>query len=161
MESDKEAKMKKAMTIAAAAVLVLAAGTAMAVDTANVTVTASVAGTCSFASIPSVDFGSLDPGTNGAVNPAPVNLTFNCTNGIAYTLSDDKGGAAGSLSSNLSNGTDTVPYSLTYTNVSGVGLGAGGANEITSVLTGSIAAGTYGGISVGNYTDTIQFTINP
>jgi len=67
----------------------------------------------------------------------------------------------GSLSSTLSNGTDTVPYSLTYTNVTGVGQGAGVPNEITSVLTGSISAGTYGGISVGAYSDTIQFTINP
>ncbi len=153
--------MRKAMAILAAAALLLAAGAAMAADTANVQVTATVVGTCSFATIPAVDFGTLDPGTNGAVNPAPVNLTFNCTNGIAYTLSDDKGGAGGSLNSTLSNGTDTIPYSLAYSNSAGVGQGAGVANEITSVLTASIAAGTYGGISVGAYSDTIQFTINP
>jgi len=153
--------MKRSVLLMAAAVLLLMAGTAMALDTANVTVTATVAGTCQFATVPSLDFGSLDPAVGAAVNPAPVDLTFNCTTGVGYTLTDNKGGAAGSLSSNLVLGADTIPYSLTYSNDVGIGLGGGVANELTSSLTGSIAAGVYSSAPAGAYTDTIVFTINP
>ncbi|GAB4369036.1 MAG: spore coat U domain-containing protein [Deltaproteobacteria bacterium] len=154
--------MKRSILWMAAAVLFLGAGSAMAADTANVQVTATVVGSCSFATIPTVDFGNLDPTANVLVNAPAVDLTFNCTTGVPYTLTDNKGGINGSLSSTLDDGSgNTIPYSLTYNNYAGVGAGAGVGNEIVSTLAGTIAANTYGGAPAGIYTDTIVFTINP
>lgn len=154
--------MKGIRFVVAAIALLMMAGVAVAADTANITVNATVNGACRFRSVPTVDFPALDPSVGTAVDSPTVNLTFNCTRGVAYTLSDpvNPGVGDGTYSGTLV-GPDPIAYTLTYTNATGSGTGGGVGNALTSAITGHIAAGAYDLARAGAYTETVVFTISP
>ena len=155
--------MKRYFIAAVVVALLASAGVAVAATT-NVTVNATVNASCVFRTVPTVVFPDLDPTTGGAVDSPSVDLKFNCTKGVPYTLSDENnvGAPDGTYSGNLSNGPgDTIAYTLTYTVPSGSGGGNGVGNAITSEITGHIVAGAYDTAPAGLYTDTVTFTISP
>lgn len=147
--------MKKTVLAAIVSLaLVFSAGSALAAGTATVDISASVLGTCAFNSGGAIDFGNLDP-TSG-VSPSVTNATaanFTCTNGTAYTITDDAG-LSGAYE--LSDGTNAIPYALTYT---GTGTGTGTATDLS--ITADIAYADYQTKPAGTYTDTVTLTINP
>lgn len=152
--------MRKWIAMAAAVLMVAAAGTAMAATT-DVQVTAQVAGTCVFSTPPSFNFGLLDQAsTSDAVLNG--NLQFWCTNGVAYTLSDQAnvGTADGAYSGNLSDGAGhDIGYNIGYDNYQGTG--AGPSSPLVSSLTVTIPNGNYVGAVPGTYSETVTFTITP
>ena len=80
--------MKKIL-IAAAVIMMVSAlgGIALAAGTTTVNVSANIVGTCQFSTTPTLAFGALDQ-TSGAPATATGTLSFWCTKGAAYTLSD-------------------------------------------------------------------------
>lgn len=128
--------------------------------TQDITVSANVVGTCRFDSAANVGFGLLDQ-TSVADATATGSLVFWCTQNTNYTLSDEAnvGTADGVFTGSLVDGGNSIPYELTYTNVSGPG--AGKNSPITSVITGTIANADFVDAPAGTYSDTVTFTITP
>jgi spore coat protein U-like protein len=112
---------------------------------------------CQFGGSPTIDFGSFDA-TAGLVTGTPTQPTLWCTSGYTATVVDNGGqnGAAGT-SWNLHNGTNLIPYTLTYTK-SPVGLGKGTTDLMT--IGGFIASGAADAVPAGVYTDQVTLTIN-
>lgn len=153
--------MKKLLTIVVSAAVLMLGGTgAWAADTTDVTVTASIVGTCEFTNAPTLAFGVLDQ-TVATDATASVGLIFWCTNGQAYVLGDETNPLVGdgAFAGTLVSGGNNIPYTIAYNNFAGNGLGAG--TTITSTLTGTITNANYINKPVGNYSDTVTFTINP
>lgn len=143
--------MKKIVVLAVAAVIAMS-GTAMAAGTSTVAVSANVLASCTI-SAGTAAFGNLDP-----ANPVPINAGVSdpqvtCTNGTAYSITDD-GGLTGSLK--MANGANLIQYSLGYTN-SGTGNGSAGGIGISA----SVAGADYQFKPAGAYTDTVTLTVNP
>ena len=150
--------MKKILIVAA--VLIVAGalgGDVFAAGTTTVNVSANIVGTCQFSTTPTLAFGALDQ-TSGAPATATGTLSFWCTKGAAYTLSDPLG-STGTYSGSISNGTDTIAYSIGYTNATGSGTGK--TSPISSTLNATILNTDYVDVSAGAYAGTVQFTIAP
>jgi spore coat protein U-like protein len=156
--------MKKLILLVAAMALMISGGVAIAVDTATVTVSAIIPDTCRFTSpTAALSFGVLDQATAPAVS-AGTNLSFWCTNGASYTITDDDGLYETAPNANRMRSTtlavpEFIPYTLTYTPNAGTGLGP--ANPIALNITGNVAAGTYASNTADVYNDTVTLTINP
>lgn len=146
-----------------------------ATATASFNVTATVTATCSV-SATDVAFGNVNPLAAAAATQTGT-VTATCTNGTPYSISLAAG--AGTFAQRtMSNGTSTLNYNLYaeagHTNV--LGDGSGSTVLITSGTTiGTGATGTgaaqaytvYGNLplpqaaaTAGNYTDTINVTLN-
>ena len=157
--------MRRSVFLAAAAVLLLAAGTAMALDTATLTVQAVVSPTCKFSSpaAATLSFPVLDPGN--AVNvTASTTLSFWCTDGTAYTITDDDGLYETGVDANRMRSTalatpEFIPYTISYAPATGNGTGP--TSPITLTVSGDILGTDYSANSPDLYTDTVTLTINP
>lgn len=151
-------KKMKLAALALSLVGILSAGNAMAATT-DVSVTATITGTCRFNAAPTLNL-TLDQSlTTDATGTG--NLTFWCTNGTAYTLGDEANPLVGdgAFSGTLVAGLNNIPYSIAYTNYTGVG--AGKTTAITSALTATVVNADYVNKPAGTYTDTVTFTITP
>src|SRR3990170_5128271 len=150
--------MKKVMIVVAVIMMVGAvSGIAFAAGTTTVNVSANILGTCQFSTTPTLAFGALDQNSSSDATAAGT-LTFWCTKGVAYTLSDPLG-SSGTYAGTISNGTDSIAYSIAYTNATGGG--AGKTSPIASALTATILNANYVDVSAGAYAGTVQFTIAP
>lgn len=130
--------------------------------TQDLNVSARVVGHCAFNSASDVDFGDLDQ-ASAADATANGNLIFWCTKNASYTLGDEtnSGVGDGDFDGVLSSATttDTIDYSLAYTNFSGSG--AGKTSPITSAITATIVNADYVNVDAATYKDTVTFTITP
>ena len=126
------------------------AGSAFAA-TATLSVTATVNATCAITG-GTLDFGTIDPTTAPKVTATSSGVQVTCTNGTSYTLTDSLSSHAG----NLSDGSNNIPYSISYT-----GTGTGDGTAQTVAITGTIAAGTYNTMPAGSYSDTVTLTALP
>ena len=122
----------------------------------NLSVSATVVAGCRFQTGGTLNFGTLFTGDNLVVSlSASSQPTFFCTSGAAYTISNDSGlYFSGGL--RMSDGTDFIPYSITYT-ASAAGTGA----IQTMDINGTIAAGAYSAVGAGAYADTVVLSIIP
>lgn len=94
------------------------------------------------------------------------NLSFWCTKNTAYTAGTTKAGVVSGtgLASTMTNGTDTVNYTLTVTGASTAteaGTGSGKATPVLVSVQGDIAAAAFDNISAGIYQETIDITLLP
>ena len=142
--------MKKLLIATLATSILTAASAAMAGGTATLNVSATVQATCSITG-GTLNFGFLDPTLNGAVTANSSGVAVTCTNSTGYTLSD-----ASTNGYKLAFGGNDIPYTINYTK-SGTGTGA----AQTVAIAGNIAAGTYGTVPAGTYTDTITISVTP
>jgi len=127
--------------------------------TQNVKVSARVVGNCVFESVTDVNFGDLDPNSTTDAKAIPGELKFWCTKNASYTL-EDPDAAIGSYAGQLSgSGTEKIPYTLTYDNVTGPGKGK--SIPITSTISATIVNADYIDVAADTYTDTVTFTITP
>jgi hypothetical protein len=135
--------MKRALIVAITVALVSWGGVAMAIDTTDVDVTANVVASCVFTSTPTLAFGVLDQTSAG------------------YTLGDETNPLVGdgTFAGTLVDGPNSMGYSITYTNFTGVAGGIGA--PVTSVLTATIPNANYVGAPPGAYADQVTFTITP
>ena len=150
--------MRKTMVVFIA-LAVLAAGGAAWAATTQVAVSANVVGTCQFNNAGSVAFGQLDQVNAPLVTGTVIQPAFWCTKNASYTITDDSGVnelVAGAR--RMSNGTDTIQYTFTYT---AGGSGAGKTTPTSMSIIATIPAGTYSDVSAGSYADTVTLTITP
>ncbi len=148
--------MKKIRIFLAAAAMVALSSAAYAAGTATLDISATVQGTCSFQTSDTLDFGSLDPTVAVDQSLNSVGVTFICTNGTTFNVTDD-GGLLGTYT--LDSGTDTIPYALTYNGGSETGTGTGVAQNLDVTI--GILGTDYATASAGTYADTVTFSILP
>jgi spore coat protein U-like protein len=134
----------------------------MAADTANVTVSATVLSSCGFTSAGDLSFGNIDPGLPGPYTPVVTQLNVQCTNGQAFTVTDDGGnsGVPGGPFYMLS-GLNQLPYTFSYNNA-GAGIGFGGAAfDVSLNINGSVSQANAQAAVPGVYGDTILMSVLP
>lgn len=132
--------------------------TPVVADTANVDVSAQIVGTCKFETgVKSVSF-VLDQTSSGDATATVSQPKFWCTKGTTYSLSDNNGKNFANSKRRMSNGTDYIPYSFTYT-LNGTGTGKG--SPITMDIASTVANADFINVPAGTYTDTVQLTITP
>jgi spore coat protein U-like protein len=158
--------MKKMLGLVMVLGLVLVLGrVAMAGDTNTVTVTANVVGTCKFNSGTStLAFGELpfDAAGNALGDTASTSVTFWCTKGASYSITDDDGlyeAAAGNQSMKHGTLAEYIAYNFSYNPTSGTG--AGRTTNVTLNINGTVAGLAYQDASAGSYEDTVLLTIAP
>jgi len=156
--------MKRILAMATVAVgtLIFAGSVMAATKTSNVAVTANVAAVCSAITAPaSVDF-VLDPSVGGNV-VISNNVTFRCTNGTGYALTNDTGlYSASCAGSNCMNdgGTNYINYSIALTDTGGgVGTGMGAGQTKTVTMDATVASADYVNAAPGAYSDTMVLTL--
>lgn len=110
-----------------------------------------------------LNFGSLDPSNAVQVvkSVQAVNLNANnvgdCNGGPTLTIS-----IVGGTSRTLSNGTDTIPYTIAGFPITMPQPGNNRyVNFLSPAMTGTISAGTYANASAGTYTDTVTISVSP
>lgn len=146
--------MKRTLIAFLTLVTMIVAGNAFAAGTATVDISATVLGTCSFSAGDTFTFAALDP-TSGASPSLTQNaVTFACTNGTGYTITDD-GGLLGTYDLDDSGG-NLINYNFAYA-AAGIGTGA---NQNLSI-TVDIPFANYQNSPAGAYADTVTLTINP
>jgi spore coat protein U-like protein len=150
--------MKKILFLMLAMLLALA-GTSMAATVSDtVPVTATILGYCTIdTSTASIDFGSLDPNAAPNVTASVSQPTVNCTAGMPYTITDDDG--VNELVANQPRMYDGVAnyiqYSLTYTGAPLAGTGL----DVPMNIIGDLPGANYSLKPIGNYSDTVTFTV--
>ena len=144
------------------AAALLSAAAVQASDSANMTVQATVVGTCKLVTVPTLDFGTLNQVTAPNLTPAAVNVTYRCTKGSAPTSFKVGGTATSPFAGSLSNGTDTIAYSISWTAPTTAGSGLGSSVTPVNVgLSGSMNGSAYQNVSAGSYTQSVAIDIAP
>lgn len=147
--------MKKLVVLAAVAMFLMT-GSAMAANTATVGVSANVVGSCTIAG-GSIPFGNLNAAGAGPMNAVVTQPQVNCSNGLAYVVTDDDGMNESGVNANqMAFGANVIPYSFTYT---AAGVGTGGLANMD--IAASIAEADYLGKPAGIYNDTVTLTVTP
>lgn len=154
--------MKKFVLMMVVAFLLFAfSSMSYASDTATVNINATVVGVCKFVPPKTTTISvSLDPSVGGTVTGSST-LSFWCTKGTTYTITDDNGlYHGGTTTHRVKHGSldEYIPYIFNYTS-SGTGQGAN--NDITLNVSASFAEADYEDASAGTYSDTVTMTINP
>jgi hypothetical protein len=145
----------KALVVAS---LACAAGFATA-DTQTLAVTATVTGVCKFSATSTpLAFGTLDPSTIAADKQVTANVVYKCTN---KTASLGITGLTGPLT--MSNGTDTLAFSLAIAGDTSTGKGfvTGATTDLTAVVTGTVTVAAIQAAAAGSYTKDITLSITP
>ncbi len=139
-------------------------------STVTITVTADIVGSCKFnTSIPVLSVGQLGFDRSGnalgkTYTQSPdLIVTYWCTKGTIYDLQDSVGSIKNTTvtrSRKLTNGTDTIPYTL---KISDAGRDQ---NEASSTMTNitlsaEVPPGSYSHAAPGAYTDTLTLTVTP
>lgn len=147
--------------IVLASLLACTAGLAVSA-TQNLTVSASVSAVCSFTTAARTLSFALDPSVGGAISGTlSGTVQYKCTNGTAIgTASGGNGLNHDGTTRRVSDGTNSIPYSLTVTS-GGAGQGFSSGKDRTLSVTGSIAAADYLDAVAGTYTDTVVLTVSP
>jgi spore coat protein U-like protein len=144
-------------------------GGALAGNTNTLQVTATITGTCNFSAAnnaggnATLAFGTLDQTLASDATATQTSLSYWCTNGTAVgNITANNGQNSGSCGGSrcLSNGTDYIPYTLTFTDPSGT-LGTGKTSPLTVTFDGSIANADYVDAEAGSYSDLVTLTITP
>ncbi len=158
---NKEATMKKLLTMLVAIGILAAAGSAMASGTNTLTVTAAVAGTCKFSSGTStLAFGTLDPSVGTDVSGSGT-TQFWCTKGTTESISAGNGANYDGSKRNMLDSVsgDKIPYTLTLTPDGNPNAGPGSPRTLT--IGGQVLGTDYTAKSAGSYSDTVTLSITP
>lgn len=150
--------MSKFTRIALALGLVAASTFASAADeSANIAVTATVPGVCRLTA-PATLAITADPSVGGnASNTASV--SFKCTKNMTYNFTvntENDGSVSGNLTGAVN--AETMPYTATWTQPSGTGIGFSTAVNANIAVT--ITQANYEDKSADSYTGTVAVNIN-
>lgn len=152
--------MRRILMAMVAVAVVAMAGVAAEADTTTVSVNATVTGTCRFLTGGSVAF-TLDPASVADAAGTVTNPTFWCTNGTAYTITDDDGVndvVLGVHRMRLGATTNYIPYAFSYTST---GTGGGRTAVRTMNIAATVVNSDFANAAEGSYADTVTLTINP
>jgi spore coat protein U-like protein len=136
---------------------------AIAASSMSMQVNASVTGTCKISSVPTINFGALDPSNPVAISfPASTyKVTYQCTKGTTPAAITMNGGGSpfGGELSGLTTTTEKILYQITWVNPSTVGTGFGGAS-IDVDLVPTMTSTAYASVSAQSYRQTVTVDIN-
>ena len=163
--------MKRFMVVLAAMALVIAmVGGAFAADTTfqNVTATATVTGICKNGTDGTLTFGTIDPSSTDPVNATSSGLTYKCSNGTTFNISElastgagTTGTCAGYTGTMKSTGTPDDELDYTATCTAGPYTGTGFSVAVNVPITGTVTSAQYQDAKPHNdYTDTLKVTIS-
>ena len=145
-------KRHKIIVLAVVAALMLMAGNAWAgTDTSAVPVSAYVGGSCTLTG-GAIDFGNIEVANQAALFITQPSL--NCSSGMGYLISDDKGGSGGTLTSVLTGLGVDIDYTVSYTET-----GTGTGLAVNMGIASADIVGDFTGNTAGAYTDSITFTV--
>lgn len=151
-------KQMKLAVLAIALVGIFGAGNVLAADTATITVTADVQSSCVFdTTAATLAFGTIDPVANVFKETNIATINYTCVAGSTFTVVDVENGTYELI--NLDDGVTTIGYDLLYDSdpLSG-GESDGAQGNFT--IKAELAAGSYGGATVGNYEDIVTLSFN-
>jgi spore coat protein U-like protein len=161
--------MKKLMVVLAAMAFVMVmVGGAWAANTAQtVAVSAAVQSMCKNGTNGTMDFGSIDPGDTATVSKTSSGLTYKCSKGTTFNVSQLASTGAGTTGSctgytgtmkSTTTASDTLAYSVTCTAGPYTGKGFSAATPVD--ISGTISQSQYqDAVPHGDYTDTLTVTI--
>jgi spore coat protein U-like protein len=131
----------------------------------SLSVTASIAGACTLTTSGPMAFGNLDM-TSTAAETKQVTATYKCSLGYTvpangFTVGGSSSGAyAGTMASITAGNTDTIGYTIAWTEP-GAYVGAGFAVAGQQVvLTGTVPNANYISKATGSYADSVTIAIN-
>jgi spore coat protein U-like protein len=149
-----------------AATLALAASAGFSAQEArSLSVTASIAGACTLTTSGPMAFGNLDM-TSTAAETKQVTATYKCSLGFnvpanGFTVGGLTTGAfSGTMASITTGNTDSINYSITWSQpgaYTGAGFAVAGQQV---VLTGTIPNANYIGKATGSYADSVVIAVN-
>jgi spore coat protein U-like protein len=172
----KSVRLVMGAAAAAGAVLAMSLPAFAATATQSLTVSASVANNCTI-STTAVNFGTYDP-LSGTDTDNTGSVTITCTKGTSATIALDTGAHASGSTRRMDDGSGNVlTYELYHPANLNPGAGAAyatvwgtsGANLFSPAAAPSKAARTFTvsgritagqDVAAGNYTDTVQATVN-
>lgn len=159
---------KAAALLCAAMVLGIPAAGLAATATTTFQVTATVLSVCTV-SATNLAFGNYDA-SSGTPNDASSTVTTTCSNSTAYTVALNAGTGSGATVAmrRMTNGANTLNYSMYTTAGRTTVWGDGTLSTVTQAATGNgsgqaltvfgrIPTGQY--VTAGNYTDTVTATV--
>lgn len=159
---------KTAALVCAAMVLGIPAAGLAATATTTFQVTATVLSVCTV-SATNLAFGNYDA-SSGTPNDASSTVTTTCSNSTAYTVALNAGTGSGATVAmrRMTNGANTLNYSMYTTAGRTTVWGDGTLSTVTQAATGNgsgqaltvfgrIPTGQY--VTAGNYTDTVTATV--
>ena len=142
------------------------AGSAMAQGLTTIAVSAQIPIKCAVDSVVAQTAAFGDVITTPPAGPITITPLFRCTKGTAITIADDggtHGGTPGSVGFVQDAGVNKIKYTYTYA-APATGTGWGMANQLNMPIAITLVATGVDGYetaAVGNYTDTLTFTITP
>jgi spore coat protein U-like protein len=135
-------------------------------ETATLQVTARIAGGCVLSTSGPMAFGDLSL-TSGANEVKQVTVTYRCAAGqtvSSFTVAGENDGLYSAAMVNQNTGaaasTDTIPYTITWTNPAPYTSTAGFAAGQNVILTGTIVNADYMSKAPGNYAHSVLLAIN-
>ena len=158
--------MKKLMVLVVAMTIIAMAGVAMAASQTNtLTVNATVSGSCKFNSNTStLAFGVIDP-TSASDAIVSIPITYRCTNGTAGTgidIGNGQYGGTNGVPNYMSDGTNSLKYTLAITGDTATGTGFGAGQDKTATVTGTVAVTDFqNAVASSGYADSVILAINP
>lgn len=154
--------IQKSIVTAACAGAAVFAGNATAADTQRLNIAADIVGVCKFASTAGYDV-AFDPidATSNSDATKNVAISYLCTNGTAASSIQVQGAASGVMVP-ISNGTSSLPVTLTWVTPTTVGTGfAAGAVPIAFNLTATIPSASLKTAVAGRYFTRSTISILP
>lgn len=138
------------------------AGSAMAQGLTTISVAAQIPAKCAVDSVvaQTADFGDV---ITTPATPKTVTTLFRCTKGTAIAIADDGGthGGTPGISGNVNaGGADNINYTYAYA-APATGTGWGMASQLSMDIVLTLNQTQADAATVGNYTDTLTFTITP
>ena len=164
--------MKKYLVVLASMLMVLAmvGGVWAATTSQDVSVSAAVQAMCKNGTDGTMNFGIIDPGSSSDVTASSSGLTYKCSNGTSFNvtqLASTKGGQTGTCTSFTgtmkSTGTpaDTLNYNATCTAGPYTGQGFGTGKEVSVTINGTVTTSQFENAAPhSDYTDTLVVTIS-
>ena len=149
----------KGMKLIALVFALAASGTAGAADSHTVHVRATVLPGCAFNSPSSTIELTLDPAATTTVTQSAA-VTYRCTRGSGPAFTLRSGSTNSDAGGNLVNGTESIPYTFSYTS-GGSGTGRGAGQDRTLTVNVSVNQTGAANVTPNVYTDTITITVTP
>lgn len=162
--------MKRFMVVLAAMALVLSmvSGLYAASTFQNVNATATVTGICKNGTDGTLAFGTIDPSSTSDVNVTSSGLTYKCSNGTTFNISElastgagTTGTCAGYTGTMKSTGTPADELDYTATCTAGPYTGTGFSVAVSVPISGTVTSTQYQDAKPhDDYTDTLKVTIS-
>jgi spore coat protein U-like protein len=164
--------MKKYLVVLASMVMVLTmvGGVWAATTSQDVSVSAAVQTMCKNGTDGTMSFGTIDPSSTSAVTATSSGLTYKCSNGTTFNVTElesTKGGQTGTCASftgtmeSDSTSGDTLNYNATCTAGPYTGQGFGTGKGVSVNINGEVTVSQFeNAVPHSDYTDTLVVTIS-